>query len=148
MHQKGEVSYSLRYNMYVELVKSLTQLHAACVWEHLMLQMSLPEKWKAQTEPKPLMLRRVNGTGAVEMVQESRWDAQPNVNSNVGAADANGAQQNDQEERFAIKNARTVRYLLNQTPHGIESFLHSLAQAIVPSKRAATFIGKQEADTT
>ena len=129
-------------DIYIELVNSLSQLHAACVWESLALQKALPEKWKQSTDPKPFMMRRVDANGVVELAAEIRTDNQTNGDTANGSADAPAAENGD--ETFALKNARTVRYLLSQAPMGIEAFFHSLGQALVP-KRSGDTATKQHA---
>lgn len=128
-------------DVYIELVNSLSQLHAACLWENLLLQKALPEKWKSQTDPKPFMMRRVDANGVVELTAEIRTGSSNQANGET----TNGVTKSvDREETLALKNAKTARYLLSQTPMGIEAFFHALGQALVP-KRSGDAATKQHA---
>ncbi|KAK3691898.1 E3 ubiquitin-protein ligase tom1, partial [Vermiconidia calcicola] len=119
-------------DIYIELVDSLSQLHAACVWESLALQKSMSDERKQQTDPKPFMMRRVDANGVVELAAEIRTDSQPNGDASTGADKA--ATSESREDSLALKNAKAVRYLLSQAPMGIEAFFHSLGQALVPKR--------------
>ena len=131
-------------DIYVELVDSLSQLHAACLWENLALQKTLPEKWKSQTDPKPFMMRRVDANGVVELAAEIRTSLDGHTSGDSVNGSAKAAESDSREEVFALKNAKTVRYLLSQAPMGIEAFFHSLGQALVP-KRSGDAATKQHA---
>ena len=142
-HQPNQLFTTLNFtDVYIELVNNLSQLHAACVWEGLALQKAIPDKWKQQTDPKPFMMRRVDANGVVELAAEIRTDNQPNGDTANGLT--NGSTVENREDKFALKNARTIRYLLSQAPMGIEAFFHSLGQALVP-KRPGDTATKQHA---
>ncbi|CAK4034680.1 related to HECT [Lecanosticta acicola] len=114
--------------VYMQLVDQLSQLHASCVWEGLLLMHDLPEARKMGTEPRPFVMRRVDANGVVEVAgdrnsETARGDDAPI--SNEG---------NSRESVLAQKNLRTIRYLLSQVPMGLESFLHSLGQAVATKR--------------
>lgn len=128
-------------DIYIELVDSLSKLHAAFLWENLALQEALSNEWKQQTEPKPYMVRRVDANGVVELAGEIRTDSLSNGEATNGT---NGSEKADKrEDTFAKKNVKAIRYLLSQSPAGIESFFHALSQALVP-KRSVDSTTKQQ----
>lgn len=140
----NQIFTSLNFtDVYIELVDSLSQLHAACVWESLALQNTIPEKWKQQTEPRPFMMRRVDPvSGVVDIADHSRTET---LQANGEGVNGSKSSDNDEhDETFAIKNVKTSRYLLSQALMGIEAFFHSLGQALVP-KRNVDVMTKQYA---
>jgi E3 ubiquitin-protein ligase HUWE1 len=133
-HQTSQLFIALNFtDVYVELVNELSQLHAACIWESLNLQKALPEKWKQSTDPRPYMIRRTDANGRVEFAGELRSDSQTNGEMSNGTSTP---KQDSQEDILALKNMRTVRYLLHQAPAGIEAFFLSLGHSLMP-KRAS-----------
>lgn len=118
-------------DVYIELVDSLSQLHAACVWESLALQKILPDKWKKQTEPRPFMMRQVDSTTNVVEFADQRSGNHPIVEGSNGEQPAT----EQREEVFAIKNAKTIRYLLSQVSTIGEQTL--LLASSVPAKWSA-----------
>ena len=131
-------------DIYVELVDSFSKLHSACLWENLALkeQFSEHEKWKNGTDPKPFSPRRINAHGFVELPQsnnngEGKSDSDP---KGLSAAEIGETK----AELFAFKNTRAIRYLVSQTPTGIESFFQNLGQALIP-KRTTDLNTKQHA---
>lgn len=119
-------------DIYLQLVDQLTQLHASCVWEGLLLMHDLPESRKTGTEPRPFVMRRVDANGVVEIAGDK------NEASRTDDATAQDGKQQNRQSVLAQKNLRTVRYLLSQVPMGIESFLHSLGQTIASKRMEAT----------
>jgi E3 ubiquitin-protein ligase HUWE1 len=135
-------------DVYVELVDAFSKLHSACLWENLALkdQFAENEKWKTGTDPKPFSPRRINAQGYVEVPErsssnssssESKTDNDPKgfSESEIGETKA---------ELFAFKNTRAIRYLVSQTPTGIESFFQNLGQVLIP-KRTSDVNTKQHA---
>ncbi|WPH03394.1 Hypothetical protein R9X50_00627300 [Acrodontium crateriforme] len=130
-------------DVYVQLVDDLGKLHAACLWENLALHNALPPEMRDKSDPRPFTLRRIDVNGRVELATESR-----SAENQVSSAAANKTAKSDQEklsdESFAIKNTKLIRYLLTQTPNGIEALFRSLGQALVPKRNADAAI-KQHA---
>jgi E3 ubiquitin-protein ligase HUWE1 len=122
-------------DIYIELVDSLCQLHATCIWENLALQKSFTDERKQQTDPKPFMMRRADANGIAELTAEVRFGGQQPAAANDAAQGAVSEMEN-REETFGLKNAKALRYLLSQTPMGIEAFFHSLGQALVPRRHS------------
>jgi E3 ubiquitin-protein ligase HUWE1 len=151
-NQNNHLFMNLNFtDVYVELIKDLSRLHAACLWENLFFQKMLPEEVKTQTDPRPFVMRRIDANGVVEVAAEKSTDLSRN-----DATDANGpsdvAKVETRNTMLALKNVRTIRYLLSQVPLGIVSFYHSLGQAIVTkrsepaSKQHAIHVAEQLAN--
>ena len=117
-------------DVYVELVNSLSRLHAACIWEESSLTKRLPEKWESETDPKPFTMKHPDPNGMVEITANLRNN--PDALASVADGASEFASGDDVEEQLTIKNAKTIRHLLDRTPKGIQTFLHSLSQALLP----------------
>lgn len=116
-------------DVYIQLIQSISKLHATCIWENLLLQRDLSDKTKTATEPRPFIARRIDKNGIVRV--------NPDRSLSAGKqADTEGELPKDasRSERLALKNTKTLRYLLSQVPAGMEAIFHSLAQAIVTKR--------------
>lgn len=127
-------------DVYVQLIDDIGKLDAACLWESLALQKRVPEKWKQHSNPDLFSDRRVNANGVVEprpgLVSHGSSDsARPSLKEAIGERPL---------DIFAFKNTRALRFLLAQTPLGIESFFQSLGQ-VLTSKRNVDAQHKQHA---
>ncbi|SMR44117.1 unnamed protein product [Zymoseptoria tritici ST99CH_3D1] len=133
-NQNNHLFLNLNFtDVYVELIKDLSKLHATCLWENLFFQRMLPEKIKTQTEPRPFIMRRIDANGVVEVAAEKSTDSSQKDSSDVNIS----TEQSSDDSRngmLVTKNIKTIRYLLSQVPYGIESFYHSLGQAIVTKR--------------
>lgn len=115
-------------DVYIKLIDKLGTLHAACMWENQYMLVSHSEEWKRTTDPKAFIPRRVDLNGFVELATESRFsDSQTNGITEAPTSPASN-------EQLEVKNIRALRYLLGQTPSGIEAFFSSLGQALVPKR--------------
>jgi E3 ubiquitin-protein ligase HUWE1 len=136
-------------DVYVELVDAFSKLHSACLWENLALkeQFADNEKWRNGTDPKPFNPRRINAHGFVELPQSSSNSASSNSDGKSDT-DPKGLSESEigetKAELFAFKNTRAIRYLVSQTPTGIESFFQNLGQVLIP-KRTTDLNTKQHA---
>ncbi|KAK5120192.1 hypothetical protein LTR85_006398 [Meristemomyces frigidus] len=129
-------------DVYIQLVDDLSRLHAACLWESLALQKIVPAELKDRADPRPYIMRRVGANGYIELASESRL-------SESLANGANGSSRRPDslisaDEDFVVKNVQALRYEFDQTPKGIETFFHTLGQALVP-KRSNEVATKQHA---
>jgi len=139
-NQSSQLFMTLNFtDIYIQLVDDLSKLHAACLWESLALQKMMPQELKEKSDPKPYIMRRIDSQGYVEFANESRL---------AEALGVNGKKDGDHrplvQEDYAIKNAKGLRYVLDQTPKGIETFFHTLGQVLVP-KRTSDWSTKQHA---
>ncbi|KAM0721098.1 hypothetical protein Q7P37_003384 [Cladosporium fusiforme] len=132
-------------DVYVELIESFSKLHSACLWENLELRGRLldNEKWKNGTDPKPFSPRRINAEGFVELPQSSSSSSSEGKTDNPKGLTASEIG-DTKAELFAFKNTRVIRYLVSQTPTGVESFFQNLGQVLI-SKRTADLQTKQHA---
>ncbi|KAI5370809.1 Putative HECT domain-containing protein [Septoria linicola] len=123
-------------DVYIELVDELSKLHAACTWEGLLMLRDMPAPTLSKTEPRAFHMRRIDGNGYVELAD--RADASRLA---LPATSLNPTEEGQsQGATLALKNSRAIRYLLSQVPMGIESFFHSLGQAIVTKRSEAIAI--------
>lgn len=133
---------------YVVLVKSLSRLHRACVWEEILLQKNMPEAWKDAT--------RIKGYGmgseeADEVFGFIHHDDQPTehsedaVNSSESpSSNASGGHSSksakkptlaESEQSAQFQNVKTLRHLLSQIPSSIVPFFQGLGKALVAKRR-------------
>ncbi|KAK6395996.1 hypothetical protein LTR65_010105 [Meristemomyces frigidus] len=118
-------------DIYIQLVGDLSRLHAACVWESLALQKIVPAELKERADPRAYIMRRIAANGYIELATESRLSESLNG--------ANGTSRRpdtpiSEDEDFIVKNIQALRYVLDQSPKGIENFFHTLGQALLPKR--------------
>nr|POE65976.1 e3 ubiquitin-protein ligase tom1-like [Quercus suber] len=111
-------------DVYLELIEGLGNVHAACVWENSVLLSSLTAAVKESTDPKIFVHERINTNGLVEIL----------TSGNPPRSASNGASMTRSSEERLIQNVKAVRYLLQQTPSGIEAVFHALSQALTPKR--------------
>lgn len=144
-------------DMYISLIKSLGRLHKACVWEDILLQESIPEKWKETTRIKGFGMGIEDADeifgfiGRRESVDESPFneaDIAPSFaqhgesesnNVSMASKKANKAPSSKEERSPYFKNARTLRYLLNQVPSSIVPFLQGLGKTLIAKRRPEAY---------
>ncbi|KAJ5123687.1 hypothetical protein N7448_009784 [Penicillium atrosanguineum] len=133
-------------DLYADLVSSLGNLHAACVWEEIIMEKSIPEKWVQATKApasKPRSDRPNAVTGAAQGLL-----TEPATGSQAGSAAPEGDKTPAPEEpeseedkakterSAAFKNVQTLRYLLSSLPSSITGFLHNLGLGLVSKRRS------------
>lgn len=139
-------------DMYVTLVKSLAQLHRACVWEEILLQKSIPVDWSEATKIKGY------GMGSEAADEVLGLIAQEDSNTTIGPAgssrDSTGLSRHSRRTSSStstkksdkdsmvqaakpaqFKNLMTLRFLLSQVPSSIVPFFQSLGKALVVKRR-------------
>ncbi|OJK04143.1 hypothetical protein ASPACDRAFT_39759 [Aspergillus aculeatus ATCC 16872] len=131
---------------YCSLVKKLGGLHAACVWEEILLEKNIPDTWDQAT--------KVQQSGATS---DKPADAQLQPNSDAvlvpsggsqreGSAASDAAQTGAVQETkpnaskvpetgVAFTNAQALRYLLSSLPSSITGFFHNLGLGLSGKKR-------------
>lgn len=143
-------------DMYVSLIKSLGRLHKACVWEEILLQDSIPEKWKETTrikgygmgsdeadelfgfinrgenleEPPSDEADILSGSSFVAHSGESE-----SVSVSTASKKANKALSSEEEKSAKFQNLRTLRYILSQVPSAIVPFFQGLGKTLVAKRR-------------
>ncbi|KAK6441326.1 E3 ubiquitin-protein ligase tom1 [Oleoguttula sp. CCFEE 5521] len=127
-------------DIYVSLVTDFSKLYSVCLWENQALKANMSDSWKILTEPKPFSQRRAGPDGLSELVTVEYRNNNVINSRGPSATEIGGSE----AELFAFKNARAIRFLLSQTPTGVESLFTNLAQALTP-KRTSDLYMKQHA---
>ena len=151
-------------DMYALLIKSLGQLHRACVWEEILLQKSIPEGWREATRTKGYIgseeadelfgfLNRdesrdealveigepTTDVVSIESAAQSRTSISP-----AAAKKARKSSLSKDEASAQFKNVRTLRYLLSQIPSSIIPFFQGLGKSLIAKRRPEAY-GRQNA---
>lgn len=145
-------------DMYAVLIKSLGQLHRACVWEEILLQKSIPESWREATRTRGYL-----GTDEVDVFgflnrEEAQDDVSLEAGEPSGSAIPHGnlAEIRDpvvssttkktrklplskDEKSAQFKNVRTLRYLLSQIPASITPFFQGLGKSLIAKRRPESY---------
>ncbi|KAJ5779315.1 hypothetical protein N7457_007035 [Penicillium paradoxum] len=131
---------------YCTLISSLTNLVASCVWEGILLEKNIPEKWLEATQASA----EKHGSGKSKGASASGTSQEPPATSGAvpqpegsGASDpvqAQPAQDSKDDSEVdetcpAFQNARTLRYLLSALPTSITGFLHNLGLGMIGKRR-------------
>ena len=143
---------------YVALVKSLSRLHRACVWEEILLQKSMPEKWKDATRIKGYgmgseeadevfgFIHHNNPTPEDRPIPEDREtprDREASGNDVESSAkhlkNVRKAALVDSEKTPQFENVKRLRHLLSQIPSSIVPFFQGLAKALVGKRRPDSY---------
>jgi E3 ubiquitin-protein ligase HUWE1 len=133
-------------DQYCTLIESLTNLLASCVWEGILLEKNIPEKWLKATQASA----EKHGPGKSKNTPASGAPQEPSATGAETQGEGSGAPVSDQvqseqeskddgspvdEQNPAFKNARTLRYLLSALPTSITGFLHNLGLGIIGKRR-------------
>ncbi|KAL5365688.1 hypothetical protein BJX96DRAFT_18474 [Aspergillus floccosus] len=128
---------------YCSLIQRLGGLHAACVWEEILLGKDIPDTWDQATKvqsPSAGLERPDDTTSAP--TQEGNMTVPPTTETpQEGSASNNSAEPRPQspkdkpEETTAFKNVRALRYLLSSIPSSITGFLHNLGLGLIGKRR-------------
>ncbi|KAJ5160845.1 uncharacterized protein N7482_007849 [Penicillium canariense] len=130
---------------YSTLVSSLGNLHAACVWEEIMLEKNIPEKWVQATKNPSDKPGSQPGAGAPQANPSevpatagtqpegsgAAEGSKPAVTEEVESEESKAAT----ERSAAFKNVQTLRYLLSSLPSSITGFFHNLGLGLITRKR-------------
>lgn len=129
---------------YCALVSSLGNLHAACVWEEILLEQNIPEKWVQATKSpsKESDLDRTGGVSGLgisqQVLADDIWE-EGSVAAQACLAQACEASSSDNskstERSAAFKNVQALRYLLSSIPSSITGFFHNLGLSLVSKRR-------------
>lgn len=145
-------------DMYAVLIKSLGQLHRACVWEEILLQKSIPESWREATRTRGYL-----GSDEVDVFGFfNREEAQDDVSLEVGEPSGSAIPHGNlteirdsavsstpkktrkpplskDEKSAQFKNVRTLRYLLSQIPASITPFFQGLGKSLIAKRRPESY---------
>ena len=138
---------------YRKIVERLGSLHRSCVWEEILLQKRLPERWKEATRIKGYgmgseeadevfgFISHDNDThesGEASTAHDTEASAGPT--SNGSKSPARRASLAGDESTAEFKNARTLRYLLSQIPSCIVPCFQSLGKSLTAKKRPEAYL--------
>ncbi|THC94388.1 hypothetical protein EYZ11_006117 [Aspergillus tanneri] len=140
---------------YCSLIGRLGGLHAACVWEEILLEKNIPDTWDQATKAQSSGL-------SAEKSNETVGPSNPDGGSTAAAGGSQeGSSTNDaaqlgpsQEPKesaaeileggMAFKNVQALRYLLSSLPSSITGFFHNLGLGLI-GKRRIDFYQRQNA---
>ncbi|EGE04949.1 DNA binding protein URE-B1 [Trichophyton equinum CBS 127.97] len=139
---------------YALIAERLGRLHAACVWEEILLQQDMPEALYEVTKlsgfnfdilvegrETPLVTTADGGSevgdNAVESHAEDTPTAQGDRPKKSPKVDDPASTQLDKGAN--VKNIKTLRWLLGTVPTCITGFLHSLGRGLVAKRRVDTY---------
>lgn len=135
---------------YCDLVASLGNLHAACVWEEIVLEKNIPEKWVQATKdslPKHGSERPSEGSGHGDPSSSSADAAARPPQGAVTGGDGSAAQESESDEAkaatersAAFKNAQILRYLLSSLPTAVTGFFHNLGLGLMGKRRTDPYL--------
>ena len=133
---------------YVVLVKSLSRLHRACVWEEILLQKNMPEAWKDATRIKGYGMGSEEADEVFGFIHHSdshnayHGDLASNSETSLSNASAGSSGKKtkqstltEDEQTPQFKNVKTLRHLLSQIPSSIVPFFQGLGKALVAKRR-------------
>ncbi|OKL60102.1 hypothetical protein UA08_04763, partial [Talaromyces atroroseus] len=148
---------------YTNLVTSLGTLHAACVWDEIILQKNLPKRWIEATKVRGYDLGSEEAKDAVGMSSsDDRRGSPSNVEparpsssattsapedgtfKSAPATSTDEGTQFDEDHKPAFRNTQTLRYLLSSLPTTISGFFHLLGHGIL-GKRRPDILARQNA---
>lgn len=138
---------------YSTLVTALGHLHAACVWEEILLQKNIPDRWNEATKVRGYDMGSEPANDAPGLMNtDEALNAAANEDANVaGSPEGTQAQGSDasglpkpstakvSDEGAAFKNAQTLRYLLSSLPSSITGFFHLLGHGIIGKRRIDSY---------
>jgi E3 ubiquitin-protein ligase HUWE1 len=141
---------------YSALAKSLGLLHAACVWEEILLQKDMPEAWNEATRVPGFGMGGEEGRGPISFLNPDEAsetgdagyeltapadDDVPQVSNGDPRAQnrlPRGSVPNT-EKGAAFKNVKILRYLLSSLPSSITGFFHLLGHGLISKRRMDTY---------
>lgn len=131
---------------YSSLVTSLGRLHAACVWEEIILGKNIPDTWDQATKVQPPGTGPERSDNAPGMPNtESSTAPAPESRPEAASTDETAQTQPTESRRDsrtrisegngAFKNVQTLRYLLSSLPSSIAGFFHNLGLGLIGKRR-------------
>jgi E3 ubiquitin-protein ligase HUWE1 len=139
----AQVNLADRYN---SLVKKLGSLHAACVWEEILLEENIPDTWDQATKVQPPASDRpidssgLLAEGASNLLTPGHRQDGPTGSSSPNPQTPGGQPPSDTPAKLteggvAFKNVQALRYLLSSLPSSITGFSHNLGLGLIGKRR-------------
>ena len=130
---------------YCNLITSLGNLQAACVWEAIVNEKNNPDLWTQGKQPtskpgsdKPM----IPGLGTSQNPLEGsttrpqqEGSSVPEGSNTSTTQEPDAATKKVDEESSAFKNVQTLRYLLGALPLTITGFMHNLGLGLIGKRR-------------
>lgn len=145
-HQTSAFVQVVLADKYCSLVTALGKLHAACVWEEIVLEKNIPDTWDQATKVQPpgTNLERSNNasgpsnaegdlTSASQPQREGETTEEPAQTQ--GPEGRRDSKPKIPEDSIAFKNVQTLRYLLSSLPSSIAGFFHNLGLGLIGKRR-------------
>ena len=138
---------------YCSLVEALGKLHAACVWEEILLEKNIPDNWDQATKIQPAGDKPHDVAGSLATGESLTQSATEPPREGPAASEATQPNANQEpndkaakvpEGGVAFKNVRVLRYLLSTLPSSITGFFHHLGLGLV-GKRKGDLYQRQNA---
>ncbi|GIC90824.1 E3 ubiquitin-protein ligase TOM1 [Aspergillus udagawae] len=130
---------------YCVLVSALGSLHAACVWEEILLEKNIPATWDQATKAQAGASTDKPNEGT-ELPTAEGGTAEPasEGSANRGPELQGAAQQSNDitkvpEGGAAFKNVQALRYLLSSLPSSITGFFHNLGLGLIGKRRVDSY---------
>ena len=132
---------------YCPLVSTLGKLHAACVWEEIVLEQNIPDTWDQATKVKPpgSNAERFNDESGPSNAEENATAPAPQSQREGQSTDESVQIQSHEgrrdstskipEDSFAFHNVQALRYLLSSVPSSIAGFFHNLGLGLIGKRR-------------
>ncbi|KAF7117728.1 hypothetical protein CNMCM5793_006884 [Aspergillus hiratsukae] len=131
---------------YCVLVSALGSLHAACVWEEILLEKNIPATWDQATKAQAGASSDKPGEGTeLPTAEGSSGESPPEGSANHGPELQGAAQQSTDsttkvpEGGAAFKNVQALRYLLSSLPSSITGFFHNLGLGLIGKRRVDSY---------
>ncbi|OJJ40648.1 hypothetical protein ASPWEDRAFT_102518 [Aspergillus wentii DTO 134E9] len=139
----GQVNLADRY---CSLVEALGSLHAACVWEEILLERNIPDTWDQATKVQASGSgpERSNDSTGSRTEENQNAPATESSQEGTAATDPSQTPANQEpkdgtskvpEDGVAFKNVQTLRYLLSSLPSSITGFFHNLGLGLIGKRR-------------
>jgi E3 ubiquitin-protein ligase HUWE1 len=131
---------------YCVLVSALGSLHAACVWEEILLEKNIPATWDQATKAQAGASSDKPNEGTELPTAEGSGGESPLEGSANHGPELQGAAQQSRDSTTkvpeggaAFKNVQALRYLLSSLPSSITGFFHNLGLGLIGKRRVDSY---------
>lgn len=132
---------------YTSLVTALGKLHAACVWEEILLEKNIPDTWDQATKVQAAGNAMETSQDTAEPSNTGESLSQSTTESQIEGSDTAQTPANRDPkdssskapEGVAFKNVRALRYLLSSLPTSITGFYHNLGLGLIGKRKAESY---------
>jgi E3 ubiquitin-protein ligase HUWE1 len=120
-------------------------LHAACVWEEILLEKNIPATWDQATKAQAASSDKSNEGTELPTAEGSTAESAPEGSASRGPELQGAVQQSNDtttkvpEGGAAFKNVQALRYLLSSLPSSITGFFHNLGLGLIGKRRVDSY---------